>query len=818
MLRLSIDRSGPLPEDDDNSLNGLELGRLQALGKLDAEQVQEGEFEYDSLNKPDFIPAAMFFRSIMMFKSMDLANKGLATYHAVMGRVGEVLKRDLKGEKMPDLIQEIALEKERTKREYIHFSQFLAILIKVQVRYLNSETNKQIGIRRHSGGKNFNEFGLGAKDEQLEKWNSKNVFGRRWFDLMTYVKRKQNKKFIFVGKRGFKKIEARYGDSLAAYFEFTQGLLIMNFFSALIFLLLLVPGIMHFSATDIDDFSGLIIGLGFERTWFFYGGYPPSYENNYRIDLLWLLCPTLMLLIGLYKALVNVDARNVISAGNEENETAFSAALFAMWDHKISSRTNIKLQRYRLGKTLENMLGEKREFARVQLDRNMKNRVLRLLGSLFSFIYAGITAALIGFLLVNEQEMILRVQSNPLLANFATLVVPTVVSGFKAASPSVMQFIVTLEPHARSADRFRVMFLRIFIVKMFYLLVVLFQSGSLTETQKGLGCKETQIGITYYKILWIEHIFEIGLSVIMPWFLLRTKNRCLQKFTNEKSFSEEEYEDGIKDMRDKDKIKDEFAVAKELIDVMYVQALIWAGAPFSPMIPFLGFFFGVIMIFVKQTQVLFFSRPPLKPLGVASQNRYFRSMMVITLIISVIPFSLFLRRTVTCGPHVNHSPISVFFAWVDALPSAISFVITLSQSAALLWTAVLLMILYIAFLAKKESLLAEDLASIRRRVKTEVKEKHAIIRENGIMLDRNKDLGKNMFKSWIESLGDFGVKYCRLFQACYLDDLLELASLEKGEIRSLMEGWRDPSFTVPDSHIEFCQAELEREQVKLVRK
>lgn len=809
MLRLSIDRSGPLPEEVEDA-PAVEMGQLQALGQLDAEQVQEGDFEYDSLNKPDFIPAAMFFRSIMMFKSLDLANKGLATYHAVINRVGEVLKRDLKGEKMPELIQEIALEKERTKREYIHFSQFLAILIKVQVHYLNSETNKQIGIRSSAG----KEFSL-AQDEQLEKWNNKSFFGRKWFDLMTYVKRKQRKKFMFLGKKGFKKIEARYGDSLAAYFEFTQGLLIMNFFNALIFLFILIPGMIHFWVGDIENFFGLVIGSGFQNTFFFYGSYPATY-GSYRIDLLWLLCPTLMLLIGLWKALANVDAHNIIT-GSESNEVAFSAALFATWDHKISSRTNIKLQKYRIGKTFENMLGEKREFARVQLDKSVKNRVLRMLGLLASIIYAGLTAALIGFLLVNEQEMILKAQSSTLLASFATLLVPTVVSSFKAASPSVMEFIVQNEPHARSTDKFRIMFSRIFIVKMFYLLVVLFQSGSLTESQKGVGCKESLIGITYYKILWIEHIFETFFSIIAPWLLWKTKMRCLAKFASEKAFSEEEYEDGIKDMRDKDKIKEEFAVAKELIDVMYVQALIWAGAAFSPIIPVLGLLFGVLMTFVKQTQVLHFSRPPLKPLGVASQNRYFRSMMVITLIISVIPFSLFLRRHVTCGPHEGSSPISVFFNWVDNMPTAISFAVTLTQSAALLWTAVLLMVLYIAFLLKKESMLVEDLTSIRRRVKTEVKEKHAIIRENGIMLDRNKDLGRNMFKSWIESLGDFGIKYCRLFQACYLDDLLELASLEKGEIRSLMEGWRDPQFTVPDSHIQFCQDELEKERIKLIR-
>lgn len=97
----------------------------------------------------------------------------------------------------------------------------------------------------------------------------------------------------------------------------------------------------------------------------------------------------------------------------------------------------------------------------------------------------------------------------------------------------------------------------------------------------------------------------------------------------------------------------EFWTVNELIDLMFFQALIWAGAPFSPALPFLAFVFTVLLIYAKQYQVIHFTRPPLKPAGVASQNRFFQSVMAISLMIGVVPFSVFVRRTCQCGPHAG---------------------------------------------------------------------------------------------------------------------------------------------------------------------
>jgi hypothetical protein len=70
-------------------------------------------------------------------------------------------------------------------------------------------------------------------------------------------------------------------------------------------------------------------------------------------------------------------------------------------------------------------------------------------------------------------------------------------------------------------------------------------------------------------------------------------------------------------------------------DVFYRQALIWAGAPFCPALPFLALLVCVLLIEAKKRQVLSLTRPPKKPMGVAHQYRNFRSYLVVTLIIAV---------------------------------------------------------------------------------------------------------------------------------------------------------------------------------------
>jgi hypothetical protein len=498
-------------------------------------------------------------------------------------------------------------------------------------------------------------------------------------------------------------------------------------------------------------------------------------------------------------------------------QTQFTTLTFCTWDHNVSSRTNIRLQKMLIKKQLNEKLGETRERAEAKADQGWKNTILRGLGAFVTLVLLAGSSALIGYLVWNEESIDVQLQGTS-WAMVSSLIVPVTVSTLKAASPAVIQAIVDMEPHSKSSTRFQISFMRIFAFKMVFLMVVLFQSGSLTSYIKDDdgSCKETKTGIQFYKIMWIEFVFDFMLSLLVPLGTVRFKKRCCKQRWLTSGFSADD-KDGIQLMSDDDKLKDEFEVAKELIDVMYVQALCWSGAPFSPCLPMLMVVFSVIMIYVKQFQVRHLSRPPIKPMRVDRQNRLFRMVMLATLMVAVVPFTLFLSRKACCGPHNGSSPLEVLARYTSTLPSWFAFVLDELQSATLLTVIIILLCLYSVFRTKHVAMLKEDLTVMRQRLKTEVKEKQSIIRENGINIDQDKDLGKNLFKFWIETLGNWGVKYLHCFQETHFDDLIELCQLENSEVRTLMRSWRDEYFVCPESHIDLCCAALDKERLKLVR-
>jgi len=261
----------------------------------------------------------------------------------------------------------------------------------------------------------------------------------------------------------------------------------------------------------------------------------------------------------------------------------------------------------------------------------------------------------------------------------------------------------------------------------------------------------------------------------------------------------------------KDRYKPEFAIPKEIIDMIYRQSLIWSGTPFCPVLPILGIFTTAILITVKTVQVRYLTRPPIRPMGVARQNRYFRIIMVVSLTICIIPYSFFLRRVPSCGPHEGNSPINVFFNWVETLPGWFAFFFAYVRNVVLLWLLLTLLVIYGVYLSKKKNMLISELAMLRLRLKMEVKEKRVIIRENGIRLDNDQERGKFMFREWMQGgdLSKFAERYSRKLQDSYFDDLLELVKLQDHEIEILMESWKNEEFTVPQEHITFLKKKIQ---------
>eukprot|EP00808_Paulinella_micropora_P006795 g21707.t1 len=810
-------------------------------------QFQQEKFSYDRVPKPAHLNAAVYLRAKQLFQSNDADMQGTVSLQRVKKLAPTVFKQDF-SESMADLVAIL----EAIGSPTIHLLTFLDVLASLETRDAAARTAKSKQVReaaerldrltgaglsaREVGGVLLADGG-GAVAGQLKGFHALNCVERLFFDTWQRWRRWQRQRYVLPWwRKSFSQIEARHGASVVSYFLFAQSVFFLNVLTALLFLVLLIPGWKAYKWGSADtSYSGLILGTGLANSWMFYGGYGAAMEGL-RMDVLWVLVPLGMLFLALGFNLRYMGGdRDVFGA---EDKTPFSALVLGGLDFTLRSRFSMEMQRRQRQRTMGILTEEVRERVKYfqkhhNIARSFEGAMRYATGFSLSLVFGISSAIAIAYIIVFEDKVRKQafVQSLPFLDDISSLLTPIMVTFFKIITPMVLVALVSFEKHPRALERFRVTFMRLFLSRMAYVVVVLFQTLYL-ETQKsaeGAICNETMVGIIYWNLVMIDFLIELTVSLVYNpvrlWLIRRALCYDSGHFTYVSAADfgtqpQSELDADFQVLR-QDKYKREYNIPKELIDIMYRQALFWAGAPFCPLLPLLAVPHNFLLITAKTRQVRWYSRPPIKPMGVDKQIRYFRGTMIVTLAICIIPYTLFLKREVQCGPHLGSTPIDVFFVWLESGPAWFAFLLSYTRNVLLLWSLVVLMALYCLYLSRRHRGHQAELAWLQRRVRMEVKDKTQIIRSNGILLDQDAERGKFMFRAFMAraDMIKFAQRYGERLHSSYFDDLLELVKLSPEEVAALMRGWRVEggagpngedvhAMTVPEEHIAFFQSKL----------
>jgi hypothetical protein len=269
------------------------------------------------------------------------------------------------------------------------------------------------------------------------------------------------------------------------------------------------------------------------------------------------------------------------------------------------------------------------------------------------------------------------------------------------------------------------------------------------------------------------------------------------------------------EQKHKDKFKEEYDIPTSIIDIMYRQALIWCGAPYCPMLPFWGMFFSGLLFFIKKNEVLKFARRPTTPMGVARQNRFFRSSMITTMIISIIPFTFFLRRAPQCGPHyTGHKDTAVvdtFLTDLQRLPEGAIVIVNYFTSVVLLWTLLTVGAILVLTLKRRESFLHEEIKTTQLRLKLESAERKKIIEVYDVRIGYNEARGQELFKQWAEDLGVVGERYGPRLTTLGYGDLVKLCKLTDDQLKGLFE-----KIECTQAHVVIMMEQLAEKRQELV--
>ncbi len=662
--------------------------------------------------------------------------------------------------------------------------------------------------------------------------------GRWWAKHVT-----DKKHLVPMWKSSIEEIEARFGASTASYFYFARSMFWLNVWLALLCLFIVVPGMMSYdyslrsytveriignqvrNVTVQRDYRGIVLGLGMEDSFMFYGdGYKQRYSEyyNYMMDVAWVFVCTAVMLVSLLDNL----ARFSITEETAEVTLGVCRLAFAQYDFSVRGERAHKLQSMQFSSKLYSSIIGKAEENRMENTRESVGsayyilKLRRFLGLLFSLAFMGGASLAIIELILNEEQI--RNDSRANISTYvAELIVPVCVSALKLMVPLVVKALVDFENYERAKDAFRQTSLRIYLMKMFFVLVVLFQTLALSSDKTRDGtCPQTNTGILYYRMLVIDLAVEFLSSLVIPGVIYSMKRwvcTCIFKLDvpplkDNATDAEQEkqlYLMVLKSLDPTDLIKNEFRIPENIIELMYKQALVWAAFPFAPVVPILALIIQVLIFIIKKTQVLHLTRMPLKPMGIASQTNMFRSLLLATLALMCIPFSYWLNSTVKCGPHYiskcltcEQTPVQRLLDWVATLPPTFEMIVSILQNTGLLWIMLLLLMIYGILLTKKYRGQTADVRGLREWLRVEKKEMEEFRRAHRIKSTKSTDLGDIKFRTFLRELPlEIRQLVASMFGAQYFSDLNQLIRLSPEELRILIREWR-VSVDISDEDVE----------------
>ena len=591
-----------------------------------------------------------------------------------------------------------------------------------------------------------------------------------------------------IWRSTFDGIEARFGPSVVAFFYFAQSLFWLNVLLAVVMGVIYVPGMISFDwstptiwvtttvggqQTQIEyhqSLVGLITGTGMEYSFMFYGdGYKPVYPTTgFRMYLAWIFVCVSALVVSLVE---NLSRFHFVSEEDDVSENnKFSRLAFAGYNFNGRSATTHEVQSLSFMTRFYNMLTEVHEAEAAKSDVEARGvgdgyyalKFRRFVGAVLSLAYLAGSGFLIAWLIVHEDEVTNDTKDS--LGGASPFLVPFVVSILKLLVPQFVYIVVDFERYRKASLEFKHKFFRIFVMKMFFVLLVLFQTQALSQSESPT-CLQTQTGMIYYRMLLTDIAIDVVSSLFIPLVVFGLKVKILgpKKLVPppvgapQKDLLRYEYEKMLNAYNPHDLRKVEFRLPENMISIMYRQALVWSALPFCPVVPIAGAVYMAIAICTKALQVRYLTCLPFQPMGVQSQYNRFRTYLLVTLGIVCIPFSFFLRTPVNCGVHVypvhaRATPFAALVRWANALPGALKVIASILLNPAFLWVALLLCGITGVYVTKKLRGYTKEVSMLRGWLKLEKQQTSAFLREHRIKLTPDDVQRSRQFASFASAL------------------------------------------------------------------
>uniref|UniRef100_A0A8C1W6Y4 Transmembrane channel-like protein n=1 Tax=Cyprinus carpio TaxID=7962 RepID=A0A8C1W6Y4_CYPCA len=466
--------------------------------------------------------------------------------------------------------------------------------------------------------------------------------------------RVSQQKSIQLWQGALRNISAHFGTGVLSYFIFLRRLLIYNILFFLINGLFLVlpqisnpplPKNIHTTTADLWMLTGMGV---LTDSVMFYGHYDNNisiYNNfknvtkwcpeNYNIPLAYIFTIGAGMFITCVMLVYSMSKS--IGRGFRVFKTTGNLALkvFCSWDFKVSKKWSVKLQSVNICTQLKEMVSE-------LSCRKQKRNLCSTLGWIhflvwFICIFCIAACMLAVYHLPSYTDQICS-KANSFQKAVCLLKLPLVMSCISQLLPGFFDMLSTVEHYDSPSTRIYVSIVRNLLLKgcIFGILCYCWFEQHSCRT-KGLitwQCWETLVGQELYRLVLMDLLFAI-LYIIIAEFLW---GLCIRNITFRRK-------------------KLEFDIARDVLELIYGQTLVWFGVLFSPLLPAVQIGKLFLLFYFKKTSLMTNFQPSKKTWRSTQMSTFFIKLLFFPSFTGALACVIYVMWRVgpssDCGPFSN---------------------------------------------------------------------------------------------------------------------------------------------------------------------
>ncbi|XP_077462082.1 transmembrane channel-like protein 5 [Stigmatopora argus] len=452
-----------------------------------------------------------------------------------------------------------------------------------------------------------------------------------------------------------KGIGGKFGTSVLTYFLILKWLLMFNIFSFLVnFGFITIPLLIYDISPKLPsniNFSGLelLTGAGyFNNTVLYYGGYSNEtlvvlVEYNMQLAYFFTIAIYMVLCgIALITSMANSFSTNYMLVDQVSNS---AWKLLCSWDFSITNERAVRRRKNNLRVQLKEAMSEKAQKDMLTATEKIKRLGIHLGSWLLSTSLAVGCAASIYFLCQYEQQNTTDASNWSLLQEAKTLLVPFVVSLINLVVPLFYSLFNKFDQYSSQRSQIYALLLRNVLLKMF-ILGVLCYYWMYVVAQK-FSCWESMVGQALYRFV----IFDFFFLMLGSFFGEFLSNIIGTKFLPRLGVPE-------------------FDVARNVLELIYAQTLVWIGVYFSPLLPAIQIVKLFVLFFLKKVSLSHNCQPPRRTGRAAQMQAIFIALLFFPFFVGALSTFAYTAWRLTpsqqCGPFRGlNNTFSIVGIWID---------------------------------------------------------------------------------------------------------------------------------------------------------